>query len=329
MAYQTGTATDIGDLVSKLFTFATGLTTTPWTSDELDIVTKLQGTMHRGNCYVSFRWDSTVETDLGLYQSLGWVTSKQAHEMTDDSGNGDTSVPINTGRRVNFGSTGPFTAYHFFASEGSQPCIYVVVEVSSGVFRHFGFGNIKKFGTWTGGEFVYGHTWDQGVSADNPGYSIHSFLLDGIYSGTSDGATIHAEGLDSQGASEKWAQLGSRAAPAGTDTAGEDRQVFGGGSRCGFWGNYLATIRYSSPQAFKPLITIPVIEFKQADTPDTWIWMGEMVDICICNMHAFTPGQSVTVGTDTWMVFPWVRKRYEQDDAQESWNAGVAYKKVI
>ena len=35
MAYETGAATSIEDLVGKLFTFATGLSTTPWTQDEL------------------------------------------------------------------------------------------------------------------------------------------------------------------------------------------------------------------------------------------------------------------------------------------------------
>jgi len=327
VAYETGTASDIGDLVDKLFTFSTGLSTTPWTEDELDITTARQGTLHLGDCYVSFRWDGTVETDLGLYQSLGWTSGTEAHLMPDDSGNGDTSVPINSGRRVNLGSTGPYLAYHFFAGEGDDPYIYVVVHVSSGVYRHFGFGNLRKFGTWTGGEFVYGHVWST-ADADNVAYSQHSFLLDGVYSSTADCATMHAEGLSSQGGSEKWVCLTSRIAPAGSDRAGEDRQVFCGGSRSGFWGAYLGALRYSSPQAFKPLMTIPVIEYDQSASPDVWRWMGEMVDVAIVNMHAFTPGQEVTVGTDTWMVFPWVRKRYEQDGAEESWNAGVAYKKV-
>ena len=326
MAYETGSASDIEDLVDKLHTFATGLSTTPWTEDELDLSAN-QSTLHLDDCYVTFRWDSTVETDLGLYQSLGWSSSTAAHAMPDDSGNGDTSIPINSGRRVNFESTGPFTAYNFFAGEGDEPYIYVVVEVDAGRFRHFGFGNIKKLGTWDGGEFVYGHVWNQ-YGADNPAYTQHTFLLGSIYSGTADGATLHVEGIDSQGVNEKWMQFCSRQAPAGTDRAGEDRQVVMGMSRSGMWGYYLLAMRYSSPNAFKPLVTLPILEFRQVDSPDTYIWMGEMVDIALCNMHAFTPGQEVTVGTDTWMVFPWVRKRYEQDDEEESWNAGVAYKKV-
>jgi len=329
MAYQTGTATGIPDLVSKLFTFLTGLSTTPWTQDELDTATNRRGTIHLGNLYMSFRWDSSPTTDLAIYQSLGYTAATDPHNQTDDSGNGATSVPITTGRRVNFQSAGSYTAYHFFAGEGSNPYIYVVVEVSSGIFRHFGAGNLKKFGTWTGGEFVYGHVWSQSVSnIDNPTVSAHSFLLDTLYSGITDGATLHAEGLDSQGVNEKWLQFGNRAAPAGTDRAGEDRQVVCGGARGGFWGYYLSWIRYSAPNAFKPLVSIPVVEFDQNAAPDTWIWMGEMEDVAIVNMHGFTDGQEITVGGDTWKVFPWVRHRYLQDDAEESWKAGIAYKKV-
>jgi hypothetical protein len=324
MAYQTGSATDIADLISDLFTFATGLTTTPWTQDELDT---LQGTLHRGDCYVTFRWDDTVETDLGLYQSLGWTTSTAAHQMPDDSGNGDTGGVVSTGRRVTFGSAGPYTAYHFFAGEGDEPYIYVVVEVSSGVYRHFGFGNIKKFGTWTGGEFVYGHILAS-FALDDPDSSAHQFLLDGLASSVADMGTMHVEDLSWQDVDEKWVVFGNTArANAGQDRAGEQRGVFIGTSRCGL-AYYLSTMRYTEGTALKLITPVQVWDFNQAATPDTYAFMGEMVDVGIVNMHAFTPGQEITVGTDTWMVFPWVRKRYEKDDEQESWNAGVAYKKV-
>ena len=327
MAYQTGSATDIGDLVDKLFTFATGLSTTPWTEDELDTSTKLQGTLHRGDCYVTFRWDGTVEEELGIYQSLGWVTSTDAHNMTNDSGVGDTSVPINAGRRVDFNGTGPYTAYHFFAGEGSEPYIYVVVEISSGLFRHFGFGNLKKFGTWTGGEFAYGHVLAS-FDLDNPISSGTNFLIDALASSTADCATVHVEGLDHQGVDDKWAICCTTTrANAGDDRDGNDRIVFIGTSRSGV-AYYLSSTRYTEGAALKIIAPVQVFDFNQTADPDEYMLMGEMVDIGICNMHAFTPGQEITVGTDTWMVFPWVRKRYENDAAEESWNAGVAYKKV-
>lgn len=329
MAYETGTATDIGDLVDKLFTFATGLTTTPWTENELDIVTKRQGTLTLDDCVITFRWDGSVETDLGLYQSLGWVTASAAHEMTDDAGSGDTSVPISSNRRVNFKNVGPYTAYHFFAGEGDEPYIHVVVEVDSGRFRHFGFGNLIKHGTWTGGEYLYGHHWIDTSSRDQPTSTQHTVGLDCVYTGATDGASLHIEGMDDQTVDEKWAVFTQRNPPAGVDTAGEDRKVVLGGMRGGFWGRYLTWMRYNSVNVHVPLMPIPVIYMDASQAPDTYQWLGNQPDVAVINMHAFSAAQEITVGAETWMVFPWVRKQYLENDTEESWNAGVAYKKIV
>lgn len=327
MAFQTGGATDIEDLVSKFFTFATGLSTTPWTQDELNLTVNY-GTLHLGNCYVSFRWDATAETDLAIYQSLGWTVSTLPHNQDDDSGEGDTTIPIDSGRRVNFLSTGPFTTYYFFAGEGSTPYIHIAVEVDTGRYRHFGFGNLIKFGGWTGGEYAYAHFWNP-IDEDNPLYTGHNFGLDNIPVANSMAATLHIEDMPDQTVDEKWALFKNGTTPAGTDRAGEDRMVVLGGSRGGFWTYYLGWLEYSSPNAYKPLIPIPVIYLDKNAAPDTWRWLGEWPDVMYVNMHAFTPAQEITVGTDTWTVFPWVRKQHLEVGTEESWNMGIAYKKIV
>lgn len=325
MAYETGSATSMEDLVSKLFTFATGLSTTPWTQDELDLGNDW-GTIHRGSCYVSFRWDTT--DDLGIYQSLSWGASNEPHEQPDDAGEGASGAPT-TGRRINFESAGPYTAYHFYAGEGSTPYIHVVIEVDSGRFRHFGFGNLIKLGTWTGGEYSYGHTWAQSASViDLPASTSHSVGLEGLQSATSISATLHIEDFADQTGDEKWALFSVSTEPAGTDRAGEDRKCVVGGWRGSFWGRWLAWISYSSPNAYKPFVPIPVVYYDRAAAPDTWRWIGEQPDVAVMNMRAFTAGQEVTIGGDTWMVFPLVRKQYLQVDTEESWMAGMAYKKI-
>ena len=331
MAYQTGSATDIEDLVDKLCIFAAALSTTPWTVDEKDL-TANYATLHYTdggagqNCFVSFRWDATTKTDLALFQSLGWSGPGVTPENhTDDAGGGDTSVPINTGRRVNFASAGPFTAYHFFAGEGDTPYIHVVVEVDSGRYRHFGFGNLIKHGTWTGGEYVYGHFWST-VNKDTPTYISHSFMFDCIYAGTTDGSSLHIEDMDDQTVDEKWAMFSHRSGAAGVDTAGEDRKTVVGGSRGGFWGRYLAWMRYSSPNVYVPMMPIPVVYLDMAAAPDTIKWLGTVADISVINMHPYVGGQEITVGAETWIVFPWVRKQYLLDNTEESWNGGLAYR---
>lgn len=327
MAYETGSTSGIEDLVTKLFTFATGLTTTPWTQDELDTGANNRATLHRGSCYVSFGWDATAAS-LGIAQSLGYTAGQPFYNHLNDSGNADsTPSTLDSGRRVNFGSSGPGWTYYFFAGEGATPYIHVVVEVSSGLFRHFGFGNLVKLGTWTGGEYCYGHLWSTS-DPDNVTYVQHSFGLDGVYTGSNEGATMHVEGLPEQAGTEKWGQFCDRTS-GGTDRAGNARRVLSGGSRGGFWGRYLGWIRSSTLNAYKPLIPIPVALYDTAAAPDTWRWLGHQPDVAIVNMASYTPKQEISVGAgETWVVFPWVRKQYLQASTDESWNAGIAYKKV-
>jgi len=48
---------------------------------------------------------------------------------------------------------GPFTSYDFF-TEGTV--VHCAAQMSSGAYQHFTFGNLTKYGTWTGGAFMLG-----------------------------------------------------------------------------------------------------------------------------------------------------------------------------
>lgn len=324
MAEETGSASSIQDLADKLVTFAVA---NGWTEDEHIDAAAGQATLHQDDCYISLRWDNTDETDLALYQSLGWTGSSEPHEMDDDSGNGDVSVPINSGRRVNFESVGPYTNYWFYASEATAFYLHVVVEVDSGRYRHFGFGLLDKIGTWAGGEYCYGHFLSQNAGAiDLPSSGSHSFGLDTLASSTADCATLHIEDFEGQTVDEKWAVLGQMSS-GGVDRAGEDRLACMGGSRGGWWGYALGWMPMVRLNAYKPFTPIPVFYRDVSASPDTWILLGHQSDVMIVNMRHFNPGDEITVGGDTWVVFPWVRKQYLEVDTEESWNAGIAYRK--
>lgn len=326
MAYETGVASSIEDLVSKLFTFATG---EGWTQDELDL-TANYGTLHRGNVYVSFRWDTSPSTDLAVYQSLGWTAAQEPHEQDDDSGQGDTTTPINSGRRCNFESSGPYTSYFFFASDSAPHYIYCVVQVSSGIYRHaFGFGDLDKSNDWTGGEFAYAHYWDQlDSNIDDPSRGAHSFLLDNACTSIAVVGTVHAEDLPAQGVDEKWL-VSFKGSAGGTDTAGETRRICIGTARGGGWTSALAWIPVSQVNAYKAFIPIEVWYKDTTTSPDTIYKLGRMPGIVIVNMKSLSPGDEITIGSDTYTVFPWVRKQKLEANTQESWNAGVGYLKLV
>ena len=324
MAYQQGTATSIYDLVDQLLTFAVA---NGWTQDEYVDATAGYCTLHRDNCFVSLRWDSTVSTDLAVYQSLGWTSSVQPHQQTNDSGNGDTTVPINADRRVNFRSTGPFTQYYFFAHTDPY-YIHIAVEVDAGRYRHFGFGHINKIGTWTGGEYAYGHLWDPGTTQlDLPTGGIHSFMLDTNTSSSSSAATMHAEGLPGEGGTSKWMVIGPGS--GGTDRAGVARIRGVGGMRGGFWSYVLSWVPLSHVNVYKALIPVPVWYVDTAPAPDAWLLLGHQADVALVNMRNLNAADEISVGGVTWVVFPWVRKQYLKVDTEESWNAGVAYRKRV
>jgi hypothetical protein len=332
MAREIGSATNIGDLVNKLCTFASGLTTTPWTIDEVDITTNLRATMHRGSCYVSFRW-SSGGNQLAIYQSLGFTGGGATlpHQQPDDSGNGTTTFPPTTGRRVNFtngaGATnaGSYQRYDFFAGEGSQPYIYVAVEMVVGVYRHFGFGNLVKANDYTGGEFCFGHVWETTTNSDVPTATAHNLLLDGFGNVLADQATVHLEGFPGQAVGGKWGVCFGTSS-TGTDRASVARlQLFGGG-RSGLYGYQLGWMRASQAAAHKLMLPVPLLLRSTAATPHTWKYLGEMPGIRHMNMHHFAPKDEISVGADTYAVFPWTRKQKLDANTEESWNAGVAYK---
>lgn len=316
MAYETDTASSIADLISKLFTFAVAA---GWTQDEL---ASNYGTIHRNNVYVSFRWDGTNH-NLAVYQSLGWSSSLQPHQQPNDSGQGVAGSTITSGRMVNFLVGGPYTAYHFFASDTAPYYIHIVVEVETGRYRHFGFGELVKIGSWVGGEYAYAHLWSQSsTNPYTPGAAGHNLLLDGHASSpVADAATIHAEGMPNQHVDGKW--LVCTNTSPGTDRAGVARKNARGCSRGGMMVQHLSWMRYSVPNALKIIIPVDVFYFETGQIRP----IGRMADLGIINLHAFVPGEEFTVGAETWIAFPWTRKRRILS-GEESGNAGIAYRKL-
>jgi hypothetical protein len=322
--YSTGSApADLSALIGLLDTFVVAA---GWTAE--DTGEDYQRTYHRGDCYASIKWDAN-EQYLALYQSLGYTAASLPHEMDDDSGQGATGSPNSVGTRfIDFNSGGPFINYWFFASDDAPYYIHVVVEIETGVFKHFGFGTIVKIGSWTGGEYAYAHVWSQtSGNPYRPDATAHTFLLD-MTTTVAIAATLHVEGLTNQGGTSKWAVFTTSGSAPGTDRDSVARVSVMGSARGGLWLDCLGYIRSSSGILHRPLSPIEVLYDQDTNQVQ---WLGSMPDVAILNLHAFDPAEEITVGSDTYIVFPWVRKRYTNTvgTSEESWNAGVAYKKIV
>lgn len=342
MAYQTGSASDQTDLMSKLSTFAQA---NGFTQDYYNGTTRhLSLSRSTDNLFVSFCWDAV--SYIQMYQALGYSATynEQPWLQANDSGNGTDSPDTleDRERQVSAIGNGSFPTYHFFAYTNPY-AIHVVLEFSAGLFRHFGFGTVDKIGAWTGGAWCAGHLWNPAntfVMYDIPYSSAHSVLLDslltpgtagyGIYN-TNSGATIHCEGLPGQDSSGKW---GHSVYPStediylGDDRAGNPRIRISGGFRGGValaqFGQFLPDLA----NGYVPIIPIEIFYYRALHGGDGIYYLGRLPNIGHIHLEGIDASEEITVGSDTWIAFPMVRKSNVGGNNQESENAGIIYKKV-
>ena len=326
MSYQTGTATGIENLLTTLFTFAAA---NGWTVDKA--VTSTDGYMHRDNIYVGFEFSSD---EISIYQARGYLTTSPG-----TAGGGHTNSVHTSGafrQEVNELS-GSFDAYHFFESD---TYIHIVIEVGQDLFRHFGMGVLSKVGTWTGGEYTYGHYWEQSVNdIANMGDVNHKISFDGGDLGTSVdyrgfalyGTKTSGDALPGGGSTSpitKWYRA--------TDTLITDGDgVNAGYLAVGGWRDtayqHFVARGTSDLNGYTPLSPIPVFITDKSTTPDIDYLMGYVPDLRLVNIGSLNTGQEYTIGSDTWIPFPVGRVGLEGQTsplAEYTRNWGYMYKKV-
>ena len=339
MSYQTGTSTDLEDFCSKLSSFAQA---EGWTEDEFVSGNQGHMTLHHSSLgtYVSFYWDLDGSIgnggigQLGLVHSTGHTAGKAwndeqpgaVHTVTGSSMvNWDD---LDEHQCLNEMGAGPYTAHHFFSG---STYIHAVIEYAPGEFRHLSFGIVNKFGSWAGGEFLAGTYWSQSnTTVDNPQDNAHSVLFDGQSSNTNRAATMRLEGLPNQPGSSKWGLVKDpEFGFTTTDVDGEDMMLLGGDIRSGPYGGHFGFFPTSPSQGFVPLLPIPVWYVDETVSPENIYYLGEMPGVRTVNIANFSPGEEITLGSDTFKIFPWVRKsENDNTDTDESDHGGLAYLKA-
>ncbi len=342
MSYINESVSSLADLITKLDAFLTG--TPGWTQDVLDTGNGKWAVHKTGagfECRIAAKWDTATPSNVGLYQYLGaYNVGAEPYAQADDSGNGaqsGTNATLAGARYVAITNTP--VQYWCFEDDNY---FHVVVETSAGNFKHFGCGQLAKFGDWTGGEYVYGQhiaatgTTLVGVAVNN------TAILDGL---ASDGgtpavnnmeefvATLHVESLPNQVASGKYAVfMGNQ----GSGNLGNDRQAapkarghFFGGFRAGPYARPLSRFMAATDlSGHMPLY--PIVGFYwDRSTGDVYGPMGYMKDVRGCSLRNLVGGDELTIGGDTWIVFP-TRARWTGSGAHTSTSdyQGIAYKKV-
>ena len=328
MAFQTATSTSIDNLMAQLGTF---LVANGWTQDFFTAGDPGRAGWSKNAVFVAFQWtDATDGGVLAIYQNTSNDDSANVWLSTGDSGQGAatlTTTSFDTARNVN-NFAGPHTAYWFFEQNASPSYVHVVVEVDAGRFRHFGFGELEKVGDWVGGEYCYGHYWDQSASRiDDVNSGFHNVGLDVATFQTQMEGTIKLEGFPQQAVGDEWGVTGQGGTfPRGTDRAGNDRMPLLGSWRGGWGPQAFSMFELSVLSAFKPMIPLIYFVRDTSPAPDDIRILGTHPDIRVVNMGNIDPGETFTVAGETWFVFPFVRKQFLVNDTEESRNGGLAYR---
>ncbi len=338
MAYETGSAVDLGDLLSKLDIF---MVAQGWVQDDFDdgVTVAAEGfaQWHKNSMHVGVKWVADAPNNMSIHQALGNAGAVFPGAHTDDSGNGWNSTfgsdaNLDDERCVNDIGDGPFPSYHFFEKDSGSAYVHVVVEISSETFRHFGWGELEKFNDWTGGEYCYGHFADEATNSSAVDTAA-TVPFDGMQSSTSSstgkrGTTIHAEGLPHQGGTEKWLHHAGGVPNDDVDfndTAGNAKRLAFGGQRAGPLAFPMSQFRSDIATGHIPMYPWGI--FTRDFVNQFMYFLGNVPDIRGIDMFNFSAGQEVTIGSDTWVIFPQVR-RTEDNIVGRTYYAGVAYKKV-
>jgi hypothetical protein len=338
MPYQTGTASDSGDVLATLESFLQNAASpTPWSI--------IQSTTAVSPAQL-FIQDQTGELNVQLITN-GNDDKFYVHrsESYDSPLSSAESLPGAAALNATFGAHQcdllgtSYDAYHFYSNfdpaAGPTYC-HGVVEVQAGWYRHFGFGTLDKVGTYTGGQYSYGHYHEQGGNSDNLISANHAWPWDGYGTSSISTGRFTVRFLPHQasgwgGALESPERKWAMAHTTSNVTDGDGARVTNmrGGVRQGYYLNHFFEMANSSVyNGFKPLIPIPVFVYDIDANPDEYYLIGYAPDVRYINMDGIQPGQSITIGGDTWDCYPVARKKFDVDNTEGTGLGGFAYKRL-
>lgn len=341
MAFTHQTCSSIADMFTKIEAFLSGQ---GWSTHLATGSGEFAAWKNpSGSIWVTMacQWDTSTPRHVGVFQwhgqayDTGGSTGTVPYDQDDDSGNGSASTSDSTlddARHVDLGAGGPT---EFWVFEDTN-YFHIVAKHTTNRYMHFGSGYLTKFNDWTGGEYCYGQTVDETYNSDTAVRIAASYLLDGLSQRQSPGiftglenhcATLHIEGMDEQ-TTEKWAVcMGNQpSANLGTARNSDARIHVSGGYRSGMFPPLLGQFAGTLGRGLVPLY--PIIPFYWNRTNgDVYGPLGQMPDVRGVSIKNFSAEDEITIGSDTWVVFPSFRKTTGSTTGGTN-NQGIAYKQV-
>lgn len=304
--YETGTASGVVDLITKLEAF---MAANGWTTDSF--ATEGLGKRyhaHNGSVFFNARAYNVETPSASLYQGgITGVSSLAMNLSTAGTGGSNwfdkTGSPAYSGSSMSAGInglSGAIAAYHFFA-QNSGTGITVVVEYVAGYYQMIAFGTLAKYGTYTGGQYFTGshngiatlvetfNGFIPGVGFISKGYTPGSPAFVNV--------TVDAE------AGWHWADSfnGNRDSSRRWVRDNNERYV-----------NSLPT-QPNSLNALAVLSPIVVSADRSRTGSDRFSPIGEIPGTFTLRISQLTSAQQITLGSTDYRIFPFYHKNASAD----------------
>lgn len=310
MAHQNGTANDPVDLLDKLrvFALANGWTVHNYGTRPAGATAGQALQLSKSGLAASFLSLSAVGTvadpgpKVGGYVHDAYVGGSG----TENQANGSEKAYTNA-------MAGPYQGYDFFTGVGQNgPYLYVVVETSAGLFKHFGIGVLDGMGVLNSGAFMFNSNWNYSTSYVGNMFSAGHMIpwLGNESSPTngysnsvaSSGITIRA---DSDTLAPKWYLAVNY---AGSGNTYVPRRLRGGP---GYANQPVQVLNYpilsgASMRTGRTTL-VPTLMLGER-TGGQYSPLGSGPGVRWVQLDYLDPGAVLTIGTDQWKVFPVVRK---------------------
>lgn len=367
MAYATGSAADLPSLMTAIKDFALA---EGWTIDKYVNSGTIGNNllfMTKGACAVAFQaavvtgiadWTTGANVPRTENRLRGALATSINTALNTYFGHPGSLVTTATdGDRIEINDLdGPFAAYHFFSDPSVSDYVHVVVQCGADRYQHFGFGNVDQ------GDFTHaGVGYLTGVS--RPYWRTHSNAVTANTSNNYNKPGSHRSGfatrriaVESTGSTIDYADAtfafhAPDALPAGWAAMHIQRDAYvarvanllhfvpyniiqGPRNEVVLQAPINAMVTYNNANNFSgvaAMFGVPAVLSRTG--PNQNCYVGDIPNVRLLNMDGMAPGQELTFGGETWVVFPNLRQTgwgnaAVQGDQATSGHYGTAHKKV-
>ncbi len=321
MAFSEGiTVASMQSVVDNIVNFAV---TNAGYIDEGDVVTGLPASFNttlkrisKNGMYYYFHgaeFSNALHTESAVYCRMMRVLPTTANYITREINAQTVPSRMTVWRNLN----GPFVGLNLYTDTNG---IGVVLEVYDGVYAHMAFGEVDKFGTWSGGQFLFCNSIYFITGSNYQFENVNNgFVFDGGFSGNGNISNyIYRPFEPATGLQDDFSTLGAsirlgqrcKSVVLGTESANPIREVLevspnNATLRTTMFPVYCMFTRYSNTAEFHLQATIPLAR--------------------VLNINVLSAEDIVDV---EFKVFPLTAKDGDTSVYPVSGNWGVAYKRI-